>query len=199
MHRLPLIKSDIFIESQVGTVEQRQELINRLLKLKDTTPTENLMYASNYGCWRISNPITDCEWMNNAVYNLAVEAAKYYSDDENSKSEKFDSNSFINMNSWANINEPYSRNVYHAHKAAHFSCCFYLQADNTGDLVLTNPANILNDCNHSAPYVRDFIFKPKDGDLIIWPAWMPHEIEMNLSDKLRINIVFDITIKNNVH
>jgi len=28
--------------------------------------------------------------------------------------------------------------------------------------------------------------------LILWPGWMPHETEVNTSDKYRINIAFNI-------
>jgi Xaa-Pro aminopeptidase len=35
----------------------------------------------------------------------------------------------------------------------------------------------------------------QDGDLILWPAWVPHEVETNFSDRERVNIVFDIGAK----
>ena len=71
---------------------------------------------------------------------------------------------------------------------------YYLQGSGTGDLILANPANVLADCNLDAPYTHDMAFSPKDGDLILWPAWVPHEVEPNLSDKERINIAFNINI-----
>jgi hypothetical protein len=30
----------------------------------------------------------------------------------------------------------------------------------------------------------------------MWPSWLPHEVEPNLSNKSRINIAFDIRFKN---
>ena len=35
---------------------------------------------------------------------------------------------------------------------------------------------------------------PKDGDLFIWPAWIPHKVDRNESDRQRINLAFNINI-----
>ena len=34
----------------------------------------------------------------------------------------------------------------------------------------------------------------KDGDLLIWPAWVPHFVEENKSNKQRINIASNIKL-----
>ena len=96
---------------------------------------------------------------------------------------------------WTNVNQPHSRNVMHSHIESHFSAVYYLQATDTGNLRLTNPANILGNCNSTAPFVKDIVFTPKDGDLIMWPSWVPHEVETNFSARERINLVFDIIIR----
>ena len=189
------MRADLFNEPGVGSLEQRQELIDRLLELKNNGVSDINAKSSNYGCWRLMNPITDCEWLNKKLTDMILEAIAFYTETQYSNIVEYKhGETNINIRSWANINEPGSRNVYHAHKGSHFSACFYLQATDTGDLVLSNPSNILGECNNFAPYARAFVFKPKDGDLILWPAWVPHEIETNLSDKQRINIAFDITI-----
>jgi hypothetical protein len=96
---------------------------------------------------------------------------------------------------WTNINAPLSRNVLHSHKNSIFSAVYYIQGTDTGALRLINPANTLGDCNRLSPFTRDFYFNPKDRDLILWPAWVPHEVEINESARERINIVFDIKLK----
>jgi uncharacterized protein (TIGR02466 family) len=189
-----LFKADFFSYANVGTPEQRQELIDRLLAIKDSGAKDINSSSNNEGCWRYSYPITDCEWLNNSVSKIVDEAFKYYANESGSRVILPSKDAEIEVNSWCNINETNSRNVYHSHKTKMFSIVYYLQATNTGRLILTNPANILNDCNHFAPYTRSFFFLPKDGDLVLWPAWIPHEVESNTSDRQRINIVFDIDV-----
>jgi hypothetical protein len=59
---------------------------------------------------------------------------------------------------------------------------------------MSNPANKLSECNPGSPYTGDVYIDPKDGDLFLWPAWVPHEVDVNKSDKQRINIAFNLTL-----
>ena len=70
----------------------------------------------------------------------------------------------------------------------------YLLPSSRGDwnLVFTNPANLLLQCNHKSPYTRKTGIKPEDGMLVIWPGWVPHEVLENKSNKQRINIAWGI-------
>ena len=95
---------------------------------------------------------------------------------------------------WTNVNEPNSTNDIHTHKEFSFACTYYLQGTNTGKLTFINPANILNECNLKSPFVRNYSVEPKDGDLFIWPAWIPHKVDRNESDRQRINLAFNINI-----
>lgn len=191
---MTLLKADLFSYANVGTPDQRQELIDRLLALKQSGAKDINSLTNNEGCWRYSYPITDCQWLNHAVSVIMDEAFQYYANDLGSRITLPSEKNKIKIGSWCNINEKYARNVYHSHKKSIFSIVYYLQGTDTGRLILTNPANILNDCSDFAPYTRDFLFLPKDGDLILFPSWVPHEVEPNLSDRQRINIIFDIDI-----
>ena len=101
----------------------------------------------------------------------------------------------IHLSIWTNVNEPGSTNDIHSHKIANFACTYNLQTAGTGYLTFKNPANLLNDCSVQSPFVRDFKIEPKDGDLLIWPAWVPHYVEENKSNKQRINIATNITLE----
>ena len=95
---------------------------------------------------------------------------------------------------WTNINDPGSRNVPHSHKHSSFSGVYYLQANDTGAIVFLNSANVLSDCNILSPFTCHKVFEPNDGDLFIWPSWIPHEVDQNTSNKQRINIAFNIDL-----
>ena len=84
----------------------------------------------------------------------------------------------------------------HNHTTAHFSAVYYAQAENTGELRFINPAFTLSNIISTGPFTRDFYMNPSDGDFILWPAWVPHEVETNFSNKDRVNIAFDITLEH---
>jgi hypothetical protein len=69
---------------------------------------------------------------------------------------------------------------------------YYLQATGTGDIVFYNPNNITDSCNLFAPFTSTIAISPQDGDLLVFPAWLPHEVETNTSDRDRINISMNI-------
>jgi hypothetical protein len=177
-----ILQADLFIQSQVGSLEQVNNVIKSLYDYKTKLPPTSL---SNDGCWRITNPELDLNWLWETVMSLYKEAQTRYAIPERE----------LEIFYWANINSPMSRNVFHAHKDAIMSGTYYLQATNTGNLRFSNPANILCDCNEISPYVDDSIFKPADKDLILWPSWVPHEVETNFSIVDRVNISFDIIVK----
>lgn len=190
MNKLPVIGADIFQKASVGSADQREDVLRQVYQARHSTPA---VKNTNENCWRSDVRYTGIEWLLNEVVTLTDAAVDYYNQiDLAFKSANFKKPYSINY--WSNVNAPGSRNVVHSHKGAHFACVYYLQATGTGDLRLINPANILSDVVVSAPFARDFYFKPTDGDLILWPGWVPHEVEPNLSNKDRVNIVFDITL-----
>ena len=69
---------------------------------------------------------------------------------------------------------------------------YYIDAEGTGDLIFHNPINLVSDCNPKSPFVRTVSYPPKNGNLLLWPAWVPHEVEINNSDRYRINIYLRI-------
>lgn len=183
-----LFRGDLFAISDVGTQYQRNDIIKQILIARKLDPDGSA--DSNHGCWRTMYPCEDIDWLLAEVEKLGREAAAFYSQED--PVYRNHNKSVCKIAYWANINQPKSRNVFHAHKPKHFSAVYYLQGKDTGGLRLINPANLLGDCNVKSPFVRDFTFIPNDGDLILWPAWVPHEVEPNYSDTERINLVFDL-------
>lgn len=184
-----ILDASLFDKSNVGSLQDYNNLITEINSIRATTSVD----ATNDRCWRSMHNYANIDWLLTDVLNLVDQARDYYQTDSVFATSTKDQKAKIEY--WTNINSPGSRNILHSHTKSHFSCVYYVQGTGTGDLRLINPANILGDCNRSAPYVRDFYFSPKDRDLILWPSWVPHEVEPNLSTRERINIVFDITLK----
>lgn len=181
-----LFRADLLVEKNVGTVQQREILKNQILEIKKNS-SESTSHSNDL-CWRKNN-IDVPEWLRLDLDNLIKKCYNLYQDDDVFR--RLNKNTY-KLVVWANVNAPGSRNTMHSHPTAHLSSVYYLQAKNTGNLRLLNPSNILGFCNFSSPFIRDFEFSPSDGDLIIWPSWVPHEVETNFSNLPRVNLVFDI-------
>ncbi len=186
-----ILHAGLFNYNNVGSDSNLNLLKQEILE--NTTKFPNSSF-SNVGCWRGTQKLHNIKFLLEVIETSVKEQFDYYAEIDNSFSryckQQFD------IHYWANVNSIGSRNVMHAHKPGILSGVYYIQGDGTGDLRIINPANILGECNPGSPFSRDFFFTPKDRDLIMWPSWLPHEVEPNLSSKDRINIAFDIRFKN---
>jgi len=193
---LTLFRADFFVKREIGTPEEREALLKQIRDRQQQDPAG--VNRSNDGCWRGNfddrSPLQMCGWLYKEIDELLTKAHELYKDEDHVYS-TFERNGQVVINMWANINQHGSRNTYHSHKAHHYVGVYYLQGTDTGSLIMANPANVLGDCNLEAPYTHDFAFAPKDGDLVLWPAWVPHEVEPNLSNRERINLAFNIKLK----
>lgn len=181
-----ILQAALFSKSNVGTDSEYQDLLSQINARRDEPTTE----LTNAGCWRSEYPFENIDWLLTEIYALFKESVDFYC-----RSDSVFANSLgneIKINYWTNINQPGSRNDIHAHKPGICSGVYYIQGTNTGNLKFINPANMLGDCNPRSPFTRAFQASPKDRDLVMFPSWMPHEVEQNLSDRERINIAYDV-------
>ena len=190
----PLFYSDLFIKPNVGTNKQRKVLLDKINYLKKNNIDS--VGGSNEGCFRSTYEHTEPHLTESStIRDFVFEISDFYiKHDEAYKTQLSQGKQQVDMSFWTNVNEPGSTNVIHTHKGVSFACTYNLQTSGTGNLVFTNPANILNDCNQKSPYIRNVKVEPQDGDLLVWPAWVPHEVEINKSDKQRINIASNIKL-----
>ena len=190
----PLYYCDLFTKKNVGTKKQRKDLLDKIHYLKKNNI--NSVDENNEGCFRSTYEYDkELDWLRQTIRDFIVDISKFYIEDDKVYKDKISQKEQkVDMSFWTNVNEPGSKNVIHTHKDVSFACTYNLQTSGTGDLVFTNPANILNDCNQKSPYIRNVRVEPKDGDLLIWPAWVPHFVEENKSNKQRINIASNIKL-----
>ena len=191
--RNPLLHADIFTLKNVGTEEQRADLLKHVLDHKKTN--EESLVASNPGCWRQRCAYPNMGWLMDALTNLLHSTIKYYSDVDFVFNKLSETIKKTDIEAWVNVNSIGAGNTLHSHKGVSFACVYYLQSKDTGNLVFSNPANILShDCHTLSPFVHPKAVVPDDGDLIMWPSWVPHLVEPNMSDKDRINLAFNIRL-----
>jgi uncharacterized protein (TIGR02466 family) len=93
---------------------------------------------------------------------------------------------------WANISGPGDRNDWHIHPFTCLSAVFYVQApEGSGRLILERPdpqAHFWRRFSEEDPRSRSRIaIDPQAGDLIVFPAYLRHQVEENRSADLRIS------------
>tara|TARA_B100001059_G_scaffold228614_1_gene259959 strand:+ start:259 stop:861 length:603 start_codon:yes stop_codon:yes gene_type:complete len=111
------------------------------------------------------------------------------------------SNNFSVTSAWTIINVKSSSNSRHIHSNNYLSAAYYVKAPkDCGDIIfydprnarlirkpITNKENILN-----AETVK---IKPQDGLLVLFPSYLYHSVEENLSNEERIVISFNLDTK----
>jgi uncharacterized protein (TIGR02466 family) len=91
---------------------------------------------------------------------------------------------------WSIINPPGSANKAHIHPSSHWSGVYYVQTpESSGQIEFTDPrtAHVMNQPDFAAAKKRGreswtkVNYTPKPGKLIIFPSWLYHAVEPNLS------------------
>lgn len=187
--RFLVLTGDVF-QVNIGTPEQRQDLINQAYE--DQRKNPNNMMFTNPGCWRTYYKYNNIDWLMKEIQQVVSEAGMYYQELDPTYKDKTKEFVGSEIAYWTNINKPGSKNKVHEHRLWQYVAVYYLQATGTGDIVFYNPNNITDSCNLFAPFTSTIAISPQDGDLLVFPAWLPHEVETNTSDRDRINISMNI-------
>ena len=93
---------------------------------------------------------------------------------------------------WGNINPPKTQIKEHMHIGSDYSGIFYLQTpQNCGNISFRDP-RIHYEMLYQTP---NFSITPQAGRIIIFPAWLRHEIDINESNQDRLGIAFNFKVK----
>ncbi len=104
---------------------------------------------------------------------------------------------------WAIINKKDAWNQKHHHSNSDLSAAYYVAAhDNCGDIVFYDPrpAPVHNHPLSKSPNNLNATvnsIKPEPGMLVLFPSYLEHSVNPNLSDKERIVISFNISLEKN--
>ena len=155
---------------------------------------------SNRGGWH-SKPF-DLKDKNSIQHKFLMETTKYVFDAIKTFGWKLIPERTMVTEMWAIINKPHDFNVIHTHPNSYLSAAYYVKAPkNGGKFVVENPLSV---AKHSYPALEkqnEFNIKiagldVKEGELLIFPAYLPHKVEENKADEDRIVISFNININN---
>lgn len=156
--------------------------LQTILKLRESIPS---VTKSNQGGWQSNDTLHEVpvfrEFLNtvNTACNQSIQEFKP------------GSQKIRVTEMWANINGPGCYNHHHTHSGV-ISGVFYLQVpENSGKLVLVNPS-VRSDGHYLR--VPNYMVTPSNLACIMFPSWLEHYVEPNLSDSERISISFNTNL-----
>ena len=101
---------------------------------------------------------------------------------------------------WAIINKKNSYNVLHNHQNCYLSSAYYIKKPkNSGHLTFFDPKEAKTyrfpEVEKHTPYSAESVtIEAEEGDLLIFPSYLYHDVGVNLSDEERIVVSFNIDI-----
>jgi len=154
---------------------------------------------SNRGGWHSPNfKITDIDSIQN---KFALELQKYILKSFQILGWKTENKKIVISAMWAIINKKNDFNVLHTHPNAFLSAAYYVSAPkNCGKFFIEHlnmakrnfyPEVLQN--NQLNAQVAGL--EVNEGDLLIFPGYLPHKVGMNESDQDRVVISFNVEIK----
>ena len=109
----------------------------------------------------------------------------------------------VNINNmWAIINTGGSANLRHQHGNSTISGAYYVRApENSGDIIFYDPRpapvyTFPKALNPNLLNAQVNGISPKEGALVLFPSYLDHSVNENLSNEERIVISFNITIQS---
>jgi uncharacterized protein (TIGR02466 family) len=101
---------------------------------------------------------------------------------------------------WIIVNGKFASGAAHCHPNAFLSGVYYINAaENCGDIFFQDPrhAALMGACpvtEHTAWTVRQISYRPAPGGMLIFPSWLYHGVEPNLSDEPRVSLSFNFRL-----
>jgi uncharacterized protein (TIGR02466 family) len=158
---------------------QTFDYVNRLMELESS---ENSLSKSNRGGYQTRDNLNETE----GIFRELISTIETVSNDI---LKEFNSSPVKIKEMWGNINYKNSFNLSHTHSGI-LSGVFYCQVpENSGNLVFLNPA--VRSDGHLLR-TKNLNLQPERLALIIFPSWLEHYVEPNLSDEKRISLSFNI-------
>jgi hypothetical protein len=104
---------------------------------------------------------------------------------------------FLISSSWMNKIEPGGDGHRHCHTNSIYSCIFYFDSYDGGDVCFHNPFPVSyeldsDDTEHNIFNSHEWSINPQKNRMIIFPSQLYHEVEKNISEKNRYSLAFNL-------
>jgi uncharacterized protein (TIGR02466 family) len=102
--------------------------------------------------------------------------------------------------SWINVFKPGAQEAQHSHDGSLLSCSYYVEAPkDCGCIVLPDPIGARRSYREFTKTAgsdvltrREIAVEPQPGRLVMFESWMPHYVQCNKSDRVRISIAINL-------
>ena len=102
--------------------------------------------------------------------------------------------------SWINVFKPGAQEAQHSHDGSLLSCSYYVEAPkNCGCIVLPDPIGARRSYREFTKTAgsdvltrREIAVEPQPGRLVMFESWLPHYVQCNKSDEVRISIAMNL-------
>jgi uncharacterized protein (TIGR02466 family) len=102
--------------------------------------------------------------------------------------------------SWINIFKPGAQEAQHSHDGSLLSCSYYVEAPkDCGCIVVPDPIGARRSHREFTKTVgsdvltrREIAVEPQPGRLVLFESWLPHYVQCNKSDEVRISIAMNL-------
>ena len=150
--------------------------------------------ASNSGGWQSNYIYPDDDYFSEFILEMEKQANNFAKGLEIYQKGKI-------ANLWININGYKDSNRRHHHPESIISGVFYVKVpDKSSKLRFFHPSvnlmvrdwglNVDFKCNKYTSSIWEIF--PEDGKLLLFPSWLDHEVDQNLSQEKRISISFNL-------
>jgi uncharacterized protein (TIGR02466 family) len=102
--------------------------------------------------------------------------------------------------SWINVFKPGAQEAQHSHDGSLLSCSYYVEAPkDCGCIVMPDPIGSRRSYREFTKTTgsdlltrRDIAVDPQPGRLVMFESWLPHYVQCNKSDRVRISIAMNL-------
>lgn len=115
------------------------------------------------------------------------------------QSQGFNPGLIFQHQAWLNISPPGASNQVHFHPNCHFSGVYYvsLDAPACGSIFFRDPRVASRMLTYPADHATEFTasemrMRPEEGRMYVFPGWLEHGVDENLSQRDRISISFNV-------
>jgi hypothetical protein len=93
---------------------------------------------------------------------------------------------------WVNINPQGAYQQRHMHPEYDAAGTYYIFCPhNSGDITFYNPSPVVEVFNKLRPFYQfTYTHRPTEGDMLIWPGYLQHEVGYNYTNATRISISY---------
>ena len=179
----------VYIQEVSNAVELNQYLEQKILQWSQQ---DKGVSKTNAGGWHSTTDMNQKE-----EYNVLTK--ELFNMQENIFKKEFLTQKPVLGNMWANINYPGNANRPHLHPNALFSGVYWIKApEKSGNLMLYEPrpgaqCTMPNRKEGKLPpeLWREVHYTPRAGTIVMFPAWLWHEVKPNKSNDIRISVSFN--------